>query len=227
MNPLPRVELVSNPVLVVIGAGPGVSGSVARRFAREGYDAGLVGLDESVLEELAGSLRAGGVDARWGTADITDAEAVTTAVTDLGEKAGRIDVLHFNPSAFRQKTPLELTAVELAADVTLGVGALLTALQAARPFMSSGGRVTATGSMAADKPWNEAASLGVQKAGLRNLVHSIDTTLKPDGIRAVSVTVRGTLGHEGPFTPDRVAEAIYAAATQDEGAWRTEVPYTG
>ena len=52
----------------------------------------------------------------------------------------------------------------------------------------------------------------MQKAGLRNLVHSIDATLEPDGIRAVSVTVRGTLGREGPFTPDRVAEAIHAAA---------------
>jgi hypothetical protein len=81
--------------------------------------------------------------------------------------------------------------------------------------------------MAADKPWNEAASLGVQKAGLRNLIQSIDTTLKPDGIRAVSVTVRGTLAREGPFTPDRVAEAIFDAAGQDEEGWRTEVPYTG
>ena len=81
--------------------------------------------------------------------------------------------------------------------------------------------------MAADKPWNMAASLGVQKAGLRNLVRSLDTTLAPDGIRAVSVTVRGTLGKEGPFTPDRVAEAIYEAASQDEDDWRTEVPYAG
>ena len=93
--------------------------------------------------------------------------------------------------------------------------------------MSAGGRVTATGSMAADKPWNEAPSLGVQKAGLRNLVRSIDKTLEPDGIRAVSVTVRGTLSKEGPFTPDRVAEAIHAAARQDEAEWRTEVPYDG
>ena len=136
-------------------------------------------------------------------------------------------MLHFNPSAFRQKHPLTLTSEELLQDVGLGVGALLTALQAVRPFMSAGGRVTATGSMAADKPWNEAASLGVQKAGLRNLIYSIDTTLEPDGIRAASLTVRGTLGKEGPFTPDRVADAIFEAAHQDEAEWRTEVPYTG
>ena len=93
--------------------------------------------------------------------------------------------------------------------------------------MSGGGRVTVTGSMAADKPWNRAASLGVQKAGVRNLVHSLDTTLEPDGIRAVSVTVRGTLAREGAFTPDRVADAIWAAAHQDESDWRSEVPYAG
>ena len=172
-------------------------------------------------------LHQAGVEARWQVVDITDAEAFATAVSELGGSTGRIDVLHFNPSAFRQKSPLELTPQELATDLTLGVGALLTALQAARPFMSAGGRVTATGSMAADKPWHEAASLGVQKAGLRNLVHSIDATLRPEGIRAVSVTVRGTLSDEGPFTPDRVAEAIFEAAHQDETGWRTEIPYAG
>ena len=145
----------------------------------------------------------------------------------MAEIAGRIDVLHFNPSAFREKDPLELTVDELLEDVALGVGALLTGVQAARPFLSAGGRVTVTGSMAADQPWNRAASLGVQKAGVRNLVRSLDTTLEPDGIRAVSVTVRGTLGREGAFTPDRVAEAIWAAAHQDEADWRSEVPYAG
>ena len=218
---------MSRPVVIIIAAGPGVSGSLARRYAREGYDAGLVGVDESVLQTLEHELTERGATARHAVADITDAAAATDAIRGLAEGFGRVDVLHFNPSAFRQKHPLILTSEEMLQDVGLGVGALLTALQAVRPFMTAGGRVTATGSMAADKPWNEAASLGVQKAGLRNLVHSIDTTLKPEGIRAVSVTVRGTLGREGPFTPDRVAGAIFAAAGQDEETWRTEVPYTG
>ena len=145
----------------------------------------------------------------------------------MGEHTGRIDVLHFNPSAFREKDPLELTVAELLEDVALGVGALLTVVQAARPFLVAGSRVSVTGSMAADRPWHRAASLGVQKAGVRNLVHSLDTTLAPDGIRAVSVTVRGTLSREGAFTPDRVAEAIHAAASQDEFGWQAEVPYSG
>ena len=218
---------MSERAIVVVGAGPGVSGSVARRFAQEGYAAGLVGVHADVLDTLAGEVRALGVDAETTVADITDVAAASAAIGALAERLGRVDVLHFNPSAFREKDPLSLTVPELLEDVALGVGALLTSVQAARPFMSSGGRVTVTGSMAADKPWNQAASLGVQKAGVRNLIHSLDTTLEPDGIRAVSVTVRGALSKEGPFTPDRVAEALWSAAHQDESEWQTEVPYEG
>ncbi len=218
---------MSNPVLVVVGAGPGVGGHVAQRFGAAGHDVALVSLGAEQLAELAEGLSADGVTAVWDDLDVTDAEALRAAVTSYGTRFGRIDVLHFNPSAFRAKTPLELTPAELAEDVSLGVGALLTAVQAARPFMTTGGRITVTGSMAADRPSHEAASLGVQKAAVRNLVRSIDRTLSPDGIRAVSVTVRGSLGREGPFTPARVAEAIYAAAHQPEESWQAEVPFDG
>ncbi len=218
---------MTRPVILVIGAGPGVSGSVARRFARDGHDVGLLGADEGVLRDLTAELDGLGATTASRVADLTDHGAATAAVTGLAEELGRVDVLHFNPSAFREQDPLELSVSDLLTDVTLGVGALLTALQAARPFMESGARITATGSMAADQPWHKAASLGVQKAGLRNLVRSIDATLAPDGIRAVSVTVRGTLAREGAFTPDRVAEAIHAAAQQDLEFWDVEIPYEG
>ena len=211
----------------MVGAGPGVSGSLARRYARNGYDVGLIGIDADRVQELAGELEALGSDVQSAVVDVTDVAAAMGAVSAMGGHFGSIDVLHFNPSAFTEKDPLELTVDELLADVALGVGALLTAVQAARPHLREGSRITVTGSMAADKPWHRAASLGVQKAGVRNLVHSLDATVKPAGIRAVSVTVRGTLAKDGPFTPDRVAEALYAAAHQPDGEWRTEIPYEG
>lgn len=215
------------PVIVVVGAGPGVSGSVARRFADEGYDVALLGQDQQVLDQLAADLEARGAAVGHAVADVTDEQAARDAVRRFGEHTGRIDVLHFNLSAFREQDPLTLTVDELLEDVALGVGALLTVVQAARPFMSAGGRISVTGSMAADEPWERAASLGVQKAGVRNLVHSLDKTLAGDGIRAVSVTVRGSLSREGAFTPDRVADAIWDAVATDDADWRSEVPYAG
>ena len=218
---------MSRPVVVVVGAGPGVSGSVARRFAEEGYDVALLGQEQEVLDQLTADLEARGVTVGHAVADVTDEQAARDAVRRFGEHAGRIDVLHFNPSAFREKDPLSLSVPELLEDVALGVGALLTVVQAARPYMSSGARISVTGSMAADDPWEGAASLGVQKAGVRNLVHSLDKTLAPDGIRAVSVTVRGALAREGAFTPDRVADAIWDAVATGDADWRSEVPYDG
>jgi NAD(P)-dependent dehydrogenase (short-subunit alcohol dehydrogenase family) len=218
---------MSDKAILVVGAGPGVSGSVARRFASERYDVGLVGVDAAALEELSGELGSFGVDVSSRAVDITDVSAATAALAGLAERFGRVDVLHFNPSVFRERDPLTLTVPELLEDVALGVGALLTSVQAVRSHLRPGSRITVTGSMAADKPSYLAASLGVQKAGVRNLVHCVDECLAPEGVRAVSVTVQGTLGREGAFTPDRVAEAIYDAALQDESLWRSEVPYAG
>lgn len=213
--------------VLIAGAGPGVSGSLARLYAAEGADIGLLGADQAVLGTLADQVVAAGGTAEAAVVDLTDETATRAVVTRLAEKLGHVDVLHFNPSAYREKDPLSLSVDELLADVRLGVGGLLPLLQAARPFMGPGGRVTATGSMAADKPWFGAASLGVQKAGLQNLVRSIDAALSGDGIRAVSVTVRGMLAEEGPFAPDNVARALRAAIDQDEAGWQAEIAYSG
>jgi NAD(P)-dependent dehydrogenase (short-subunit alcohol dehydrogenase family) len=218
---------MGNPVIVVLGAGPGVGGAVARRFGQAGFDPALISRDPDQLQTLGEQLQSEGLTTGWTALDLTDADAVAAAVSRFGQHAGTIDHLHFNPSAFRHKTPLELTMDELLTDVRLGVAAILPALQAARPFMPAGARVTATGSVAADRPWNEAASLGVQKAGLRNLINSIDTTLAPEGIRAVTITVTGTLGVGGPFDPAHVADAIFKAAQTDAEFWTTEVVFSG
>jgi NAD(P)-dependent dehydrogenase (short-subunit alcohol dehydrogenase family) len=215
------------PHIIVVGAGPGVGAAVARRFGTEGYAVGLVGRSAPSVAELGEALRGEGITAGWALADVSDDAALRAAVERLATAAGRLDVLHYNPSVTTMKDPLSLTPDELVADVRVGVGGLLTAVQAARPFMSEGGRVVATGSRAADVPWAGAASLGVQKAGLRSLMTAVDAVLAPHGIRAVSVTVNGVLAPGGPFDPARVAEALYAAATQPVEEWRTEVPFNG
>lgn len=218
---------MANKVLVVVGAGPGVGASVAQRFGREGYDVALVARSADALQRIAGEVRQTGATTTWTPTDIADAAELTRAIERFGTTFGRVDLLHFNPSVFRQRDPMHLSAEDLLEDVRVGVAALLTAVQAARPWMRAGARITVTGSMAADHPWHEACSLGVQKAALRNLVLSLDRTLAPDGIRATSLTVRGTLAPDSPFSPEHVADAIYAAATTSDEDWRAEVPFEG
>lgn len=218
---------MSTRVCVVLGAGPGLGLAVARRFAAEGYHAVLAARLSEHAEPLAAMLRDEGHGAEGAGVDLTDPAAVHDVIGGIGERHGRIDLLHFNPSVWREKDPLHLTVPELLADVALGAGALLPAVQAARPFLRAGARVLVTGSAAADKPFHGAASLGVQKAAVRNLVTSLDATLAPDGIRAVAVQVNGVLGKEGPFSPAPIADAMWRAVTRPDGGWTPHVPYDG
>lgn len=214
-------------VLVVVGAGPGVGAAVARRFGREGYDVALVARDPGRLDALSTDLEEEGITTHWAPADIADERALRKAIQRFGERRGHIDVLHFNPSVYRPKDPLALTPDELLEDLRVGTAALLTAVQAAAPFMPPGSRITITGSMAADRPSAQAASLGVQKAAVRNLVLSLDKTLAPKGIRAMSLTVNGTLAAGTAFSPERVADALCSCAATSDEDWRPEVAFDG
>jgi NAD(P)-dependent dehydrogenase (short-subunit alcohol dehydrogenase family) len=218
---------MTNPVIIVLGAGPGVGAAVARRFGQAGYDPALISRSQDDLDLLGTQLQSEGLTTGWTALDLTDAPALTAAIARFGQHAGEIQHLHFNPSVTRLDDPLALTPENLLADVHVGVASLLTAVQAARPFMRPGARITATGSMSADHPWAAAASVGVQKAGLRNLVKALDATLAPAGIRAVSITVAGTLKADSPFDPRYVADAIFDAAQTEDEFWASEVRFTG
>lgn len=210
---------------IVAGAGPGVSGHLARLLAGEGRPLGLLGRDPDVLDGLRSEALELGVPCETALVDLADDPTTRVGVTDLVARLGPVALVHFNPSAYRAADALQLTPAQLADDMAVGVGALLSVVQAARPAMVSGSRVSVTGSMAADRPSPAAASLGVQKAAVRNLVHSLDSTLAEHDIRAVSVTVRGTLSAAGPFAHAAVARAIREALDQDASTWRAELSY--
>lgn len=214
-------------LLIVLGAGPGIGAAVARRFAAEGYDVALIARDPDRLAALAQDLRDEGVTADWAAVDLTDHGALTDAIRRFGERDGQIDLLHFNPSVYRAADPLALGPEELLEDLRVGTAALLTAAQAAAPFMPPGARVTVTGSMAADRPSARAASLGVQKAAVRNLVLSLDETLSVHGVRAMSLTVNGTLAAGTAFSPERVADALCTCVGTPDDGWRPEVAFDG
>jgi NADP-dependent 3-hydroxy acid dehydrogenase YdfG len=219
---------VSKPIAVVIGAGPGLGRASALRFARAGYDVGLVSRREETVKALAEEVTAVGVDVGWAAVDIADAEELGGAVRRMVEHTGRIDVLHFNPAAAREARPRELTAPQLLADLAVGVGGLLTAVQAALPKLleQHTGTVLVTGSGVADHPFPDFASLGVQKAAVRHLVQVLAADLQPEGIHVATVTVRGDLKPGTPTSPDAVADVLFALTEEtagDQSAWRTVV----
>ena len=157
----------------MVGAGPGLSGSVACRVGDEGYEVVLVGLGSTALAVRAQDLGTRGIAAVSYAIDVTDVATFRAALTSIGKRVGRIDVLHFNSSALQTERSLDLSVEERVDDMALGVGALLKAVLGARPH-GVGWPRDGNGKRRGGRALDRVASQGVQKARLRNLVQSID-----------------------------------------------------
>ncbi|MBA3464365.1 MAG: SDR family NAD(P)-dependent oxidoreductase [Deltaproteobacteria bacterium] len=217
-------------VAVIIGAGPGLGAAVARRLGQAGFAIALIARDQQRLTQLGEALQAEDITAGWTAVDVSDSGELAAAVTRFGGFSGQIGVLHHNAVAFRSASASSLSAADLLADVAIGTASLLTSVTAALPFMHPGGLVLATGGGSADHPMTSAASLGVQKAAVRNLVTALDQDLRARGIRAASLTVNGTIAAGTPFAPERIADAVadlVTAAATARDDWRSEVPFNG
>jgi NADP-dependent 3-hydroxy acid dehydrogenase YdfG len=197
-------------------------------FRRGRYDIGLLARNAERLEAMAESLTADGAQVGWAAADVADEAALGDALRRMTEHTGRLDVLLYNAVTFRAAPATELAPQDLLADLAIGTASLLTAVQAVLPVLRKQhtGTILATGGGAADSPAGPAASLGVQKAALRNLVQSLSAELRGEGIHVATVTIHGTIAAGTPFAPDAIAELFAGLAEEtstDPETWRTVV----
>ena len=216
------------PNLLVVGAGPGISGATVRRLGAEGYGVGLVARREEALARHGAELRAEGIRTEWAVGQSGDPASLTAAISRLVDVLGPVDVLLFNVSVGRSAGVPDLAPEDLLADVAAGAVGLQTAVRAVLPGMRErgGGTVLATGGGTADKPIASMASLGVQKAALRALVQVQAAGLAAEGVHVATVTIRGLVGEDKSIHPDRVAELYADLVAETAGAqenWRTEV----
>ena len=218
---------IDGDVVVIVAAGPGLGLAVARRFAREGASIGLIARATDRLDELAGELRANGTTVATATSDVADPVALREAFGVLHDLLGDPTVLVFNASEYVEGRPAEVSYDAFMHGVYVGVGAALVSVQEVVPNMRSAGRGTLllTGSVAAEKPSVSAATVGVAKAALRNLGLSLHSELAPDGIQAVTVTIRGVLQGPKALDVDEIADYYWALHSQPRESWAPEVSF--
>jgi short-subunit dehydrogenase len=212
-------------VCAVVGVGPGIGLAVARRFAREGFAAGLVARRADALAGYASAVQALGVRACAVGADVDDAPALRAALARIADALGPPSVLVYNASSSRRGEPTVLALDDLLADLRVCVGGALVAAQAVVAAMRERGRGTIllTGGGLALRPRAAVASLSVGKAALRNLTFSLAQELGSAGIHVATVTVDGYVRAGTAFDADAVAEAYWRLHVQPPEAWETEV----
>jgi NAD(P)-dependent dehydrogenase (short-subunit alcohol dehydrogenase family) len=210
---------MTEDVLVVVAAGPGLGRSVALRFAREGAAVGLVARATDRLSDLAAELMAAGArSVATAAADVADEPSLRAAMAALSSELGPATVLVYNGSAYVEGAPTALPADQLRLALDVGVvGALVATQEVVAPMRAAGrGTIVLTGSVAADRASTSAAAVGVAKAALRNLAMSLHKELAPDGIRAATVTIDGVLSGPKALDVDQIAERYWQLHSADD-----------
>jgi NAD(P)-dependent dehydrogenase (short-subunit alcohol dehydrogenase family) len=91
---------MTKPVLLVVGAGAGIGGNVARRFAREGYHAVLARRsDKEGLDKLVAEIEAEGGSASGFIFNAVQESSIETLATQVEANIGPVDVAVFNLGA--------------------------------------------------------------------------------------------------------------------------------
>ncbi|MGW6202625.1 SDR family NAD(P)-dependent oxidoreductase [Streptomyces sp. NPDC055089] len=212
---------------MVIGAGPGIGRSVARRFARQCLPIALIARTARTLAEVTEAVSSLGVPVIALTADSTDETALRAALDSATAEFGLPDVVVYNAAIIQPDTPGQLSAhAQLDAWAVNVVGAITAAAHIAPEMARRGsGSFIITGGM--PEPKAQYVSLSLGKAGVRTLVTLLDQEYGPSGVHVAGVTVDGPVAAGTAFDPDDIAEHYWRLHTQPRHQWQREVLHSG
>ncbi len=212
---------------LIVGAGLGLSASLARLLSREGLAVALAARDPdkltSLLEETGAT--AFGCDAQ-------DEAQVAHLFESLDQKFGSPDVVIYNASA-RARGPLAtLEPDEVRRTLMVSAfGAFLVAQRAATRMLAKGfGAILFTGASASVKGYAESAPFAMGKFALRGLAQSMARELAPKGIHVAHFVIDGAIRPRGrvdpgdsTLDPDAIARTYLHVLMQPRSAWTWEV----
>ena len=220
-----------NRSALIVGAGSGLSSSLALQCANLGMDIALAARNIEKLEDLGKQTAAS-----LHKCDASKIEDVNRLFKDLDEKLGIPELVVYNPSA-RLRGGIETLDPEktkAALDVTC-FGAFLVAQQAAKRMLKRGsGSIFFTGASAGVKGFANSSVFAMGKFGLRGLAQALARELHPKNIHIGHFVIDGGIksntrldrkgsGHHDMLDPDEIAKTYLQFHDQDKSAWAWEV----
>jgi|SRR5689334_11204321 len=217
---------------VVVGVGPGLGASLARRFARGGMEVVACARDPAKVGALSGSQPAIRLEACDATKPADVARVFARVAADFGAPA----LVAFNAGAYERGGILDIRPEDFERCWRVGCfGGFLVGQAAARLMVPKGaGTILFTGATASLRGGAGFANLAVPKFGLRALAQSMARELGPKGIHVAHVVIDGQIASEarrdmaaqrGPsslLSPDAIAETYWQLHLQPRDAWTHE-----
>jgi len=215
---------------LIVGAGPGLSASLARALSGEGIKVALAARSTGDLNALVKE-----TGPRAFACDASERGEVEKLFADVDASVGTPDIVIYNAS-FRTRGPfVELDPLDVQKSLAVtAYGAFLVAQQAARRMLpKKHGAILLTGASAGVKGYPQSAPFAMGKFALRGLAQSMARELSPQGIHVAHVVVDGGIrsAHrpdpadkpDSTLDPDAIAESYMHLIHQPRSAWAWEI----
>ncbi len=225
--------MAGKEIALIVGAGPNLSASIARLFAKEGMSIALAARNVGKLADLVKE-----TGAKTYACDVTGTAQVAKLFQSVEADLGVPDVVVYNSSG-RVRGPItecDPEAVAAAVRVTAFGGFLVAREAATRMLKRGSGTILFTGASASVKGYANSSVFAMGKFGLRGLAQALARELHPQNVHVGHVVIDGGIskdganrpgapdrGPDGWLHPDEIAKAYLNLHRQHRSTWAWEI----
>jgi NAD(P)-dependent dehydrogenase (short-subunit alcohol dehydrogenase family) len=224
--------MAQQEIALIVGAGPGLSASLARLFKREGMKVALAARNVKKLDGLVKE-----IDGRAYACDATSPTDVKNLFESVSQDLGDANLVVYNASG-RVRGPItELDPEDVRQTILITCyGGFLIGQEAAKRMLKAGnGTLLFTGASASVKGYANSPAFAMGKMGLTGLVQSMARELQPRNIHVAQVVIDGGInnperperltarGPDGCLDPDAIAQTYLHLHRQHRSAWASHI----
>ena len=236
-------------VCLVIGAGAGIGGTVAKKFAANGYHAFLARrTDEDGLNKLISDIEKSGGKASGSLLNVIEENSIEDLVNKIESEIGPIDTVIYNIGAqIGDRALAETSYKAFEMGWRMATFGLFRLAQVITPKMKERqtGNIIVTSATSAVRGNGGQHSHAAAMGGRRMLCQSLNAEFSKDGIHVAHVIIDGAVdapdtlgkmlgpelfeqfkeqkGKNGMILPEEVADTYLFIAKQKKSTWTHEI----
>jgi NAD(P)-dependent dehydrogenase (short-subunit alcohol dehydrogenase family) len=215
---------------LIVGAGEGISASLARLLSKKGLKVALAARNTAKLDALCAE-----TSAKAYACDATQANDVAKLFETVERDIGKPDVVVYNASARARGPFIDLEPDDVAQSIAISAfGGFLVAQQALKRMLpNQHGAILLTGASASIKGFARSAPFAMGKFALRGMAQSLAREFAPQGIHIAHFIIDGGIRSsvrtepadrpDSMLDPDAIAENYWNVLQQPRSAWSSEL----